>query len=340
MKRIQAKTFLTAAVVIFTARFAFAQVQALPAIQARLDSLETQYQLVQLQQKQLSERAGDLAEIINRLKTRRAKNLITERELERQLALSQALAERHQAAQQREAWLHNELMRFSEAVIKNLNNAIHSLGDSLRVAQAKRDDAGQRRSSANLQLATRLRNRCLAYLNTAPGAIPVVEIQLEPDDSPRQIAQKSDFMLDQSDRLKKAAGSIDKKLGEMKGEIELRRRLADFVGDLAAFDPRSESISGSIQRSENAVAATRDQANIPDSDEKARFGQISSDLSLSQIILNFETNWPANTAQLSSDELEEWIGQLERQQKQLLSTADSLAQKAREFRKILESKKE
>lgn len=336
MKYNQTTAFLIAFAILFSVRFTTAQVHELPELQARLDSLETQYQLVQLQKKQLSMQADSLTEIINRLKTQRTKNLISERELERQLGLSQTLAERHQAAQQRETFLHSELMRFSEDALKNLNETIKLITDSLQISQSKRDDAGKRRLSTNLQLANRLRNRCQAYLNISPGVIPVVEVQIETDDTPKQVAQKTDFILDQSDRLKSAAKRIGKKLGEMKGEIELRRRLTDFVGDLTAFDPRSESISGSIQRSEGALAVTEDQANL--SDDQTRVGQISNDLSLSHILLNFETNWPTNTAQLSLDELEEWIEQLGRQQKQLISTADSLAQKAVEFRKILESK--
>ncbi|MFQ5633030.1 MAG: hypothetical protein ACE5I1_30040, partial [bacterium] len=200
------------------------------------------------------------------------------------------------------------------------------------------DDIEKKRFAVALQQATVLRNRCRQYINAMPFDIPVIEVRIQQDDSPKQIAQKADFLLDQSDRLKNTAERIDKKLNELQDEVELRGRLADFVDDLAAFDPGNESVTGANRNAENAAAAVDQESDFTAIGEKSRLGQLGADFPVSQFVLNLETNWPANTSQLSTDELENWITQLERQQNEIVAKSDSLVQRAKVFRNILESK--
>lgn len=318
---------------LFGAQIGTAQDFDLDRIEQRLDSLESRYQQIQLVKKQLSTRGDSLAAIIHTLKAKSDRSFVEEHELENQLRVSQTIAGSTQAAYQNEALLLHELTVFAEKAFKNLNASIKILTENLQSAKDQNDAAAVKRLAGDLQRATILRSRCQGYLNAPPGNLPLIHIQISASDSPKQIKEKADFLLDQSDRFKKASEQIENKLKELSDEIDLRDRLSDFVDDLAAFDPATETVAGAGRRSANAAASETSQLN--DSETRTSAGQ---PFALSHATQHLSDDWPTNIATLSTEDLESWLKQLQSQQRTLDATADSLAQKSAAFRKILDTK--
>jgi hypothetical protein len=66
---------------------------------------------------------------------------------------------------------------------------------------------------------------------TAPAVAPRPLPVASPSDGPADLEAKADILADQSRRIRAAADDLDRRLGEMKGRQELRRRAADLDRD-------------------------------------------------------------------------------------------------------------
>lgn len=306
-------------------------------IATQLSELEMRYQQIQTHKKQLSTSADSLAEIIRKLKVKESRSFVEERELENQLRLSQSIASRTQNIYQNEALLLHELTVFSERAFKNLNETVKILTEKLQNAKQQKEEQRAKQLARELQSATQVRARCQGYLSAPPGNLPLINIQISDSDSPKQIREKADFLLDQSDRFKNAAQQVDKKLTELADEIELRHRLGDFVDDLAAFDPATETVSGASGKISGAATLADESTKMNDAITPAISGQA---IALNQPLPQISSDWPANISHLSTDELERWMKQLQQQQRNLAAKADSLARQSDTFRKTLNLKQQ
>ncbi|HXJ22721.1 MAG TPA: hypothetical protein VMT03_21060 [Polyangia bacterium] len=85
---------------------------------------------------------------------------------------------------------------------------------------------------------------------TAPAAAPRPLPVASPSDSPSDLEAKADILADQSRRIRAAADDLDRRLGEIKGRQELRRRAADLDRD--PFAP----LEGSKRRTMSVAAGS------------------------------------------------------------------------------------
>lgn len=320
------KTIRVLAMLLLPAAAATAQTPAIEPLQAKMDSLLQQYDLTVRERQQLSARADSLAQIVQARK-QQDRNLVEARLLEADLQRSQQLSRRLQALQERENQLFAELVQFSETTLKKLNNDIGQISRALK--RAPKHSAVRDTLARHLQQAMALRTTCQTILAAAPIVVAITPVQVDSSDSPRKLAQKADFVRDQADRLKRAAGKMETRVAELRDEIYVRERLADFVDDLAMFDPSNENVSTS------ASSADRSTTLLPETEAGNRPPNIT-DLSgsvaaLTGSILATPADWTKNVGELSPAEIRALIDKLSRQQKAWLAKADSLEQRANQI---------
>jgi len=291
-----------------------------------LDNLSTGLQRLHRQQQILSLQADSLAKDIQRLK-RKTPSLLQERTLEAALRFSHTLADSLQALQSREQKFDAALRQKAEALLKILNDDIARL-----VKQS--DDLKQRRRMSEREQVTRelmqcreWRQRCQRWLEQPPPAIIIYQVEAQPDEAPETLRRKSDFLLDQSDRMRREVKRLEKKVAEIRDETQVRRRMDDLATDLSLLDPNREGV---------ASPSTSGNANVsslsPERDAKEASANFATSAAAQ---LPVYQNWPVQLEALSFEDLERWRGQLEKQKKQRQAQADSLMKRAAEIEKLI-----
>lgn len=300
------------------------------ALGSELDSLEARYRRAAETTGILSRRADSLAAQIQQRKIRKSSNLLSERALADELRRSQELANRLQAAQQIQAVQLDSLIQKAEYTLKVLNSEVTSLTVQLSVAKMYGDANQQKDLTAALREAYRLRQHCQALLKNAPAPAPLIEVRVHPHDSPETLAEKSDFLLDQADRLHRNAKQAEDRSNELRQEASVRERMADFVQDLRVFDPSAETPRAAGEAGVLTAAAPAEGLG-----QRTDFkeGMINP----SQAVLTAQDFWPAAATQLSDHELRKWIARLEGQRRRWMAQADSLTQRSLEIRKLISS---
>ncbi|MFQ5751532.1 MAG: hypothetical protein ACE5HI_05995 [bacterium] len=155
------------------------------------------------------------------------------------------------------------------------------------------------------------------------------KLQIEPDDSPKQIEQKADLLKDQEDKLRRFASQLNKQTRQLKREMEIRNRMSDLVTDLAVFDQQEEALG-------NVSAASGEALEVADQEDrfvgiKDKNKLIEENLIVGQKDFDF--------ANLSAEQLDEVIENLNKRQKRMQSQADSLARQAELFYKAAQDMK-
>lgn len=300
-------------------------------ITAQLDNNEARYYDATAAAENLSRRADSLAKIIQKRKSDKSRNILSDRALAEELRLSQELAGKLQGAQHEQAVQLDSLIRKAEHMLKILNDDVTRLTIQFSAAKANGNSAQQKVFAAELREADRLRQRCQTLLQNAPAPVPLLEVRIDPDDSPEAIAQKADFILDQTDRLRRNAAHVEEKTKQVQQELGMRERLADFAQDLRLFDPGTET----AQSAEKSVATA-----LPEGQGSSGLADRATAQPLSGFLLINDPLWPQDISQLSNTDLRKWIARLENQRRYWLAQADSLVKRALEIRKAIDRTKE
>jgi hypothetical protein len=197
-------------------------------LKGELEDLSTALERLQRRQQALSLQADSLAKDIQRRK-QQAPSLLQERGLDAALRFSQTLADSLQMLQGREQRLDFSLRQKAEALLKILNEDIARLvkqGEALKQGKnfSLREQIGR-----ELQQCREWQRRCQAWLEQPPPSIIIYQVEAQPDDTPETLRRKSDFLRDQSDRLRREVKRLDAKISDIRGETQVRRRVADFA---------------------------------------------------------------------------------------------------------------
>jgi type IV secretory pathway TrbF-like protein len=321
------KQILAALLLLGSIAAAQAQSIQVPRLRAQLDSLEMRYRSASAASEVLSRQADSLAAVIKKRKSARAVNLLKDRALAEELQRSQTLANNLQTARQLQAVQLDSLIQKAEQTLKILNDEVTQLTLKFSAAKLEGNRDLQNRLATDLREVESLRQRCQTLLQNAPAPAPVIEVRANPDDSPEVLAQKADFLLDQSDRLRRSAAQAERKSKQVRQELTVRERLSDFVQDLRVFDPATET----PRTANESATLTLD----PGTDFNATPERVGFPAGAAQLILVNEQFWPQDIGQLSNADLKRWISRLELQQRQWLMQADSLAQRSKELRKSI-----
>jgi chromatin segregation and condensation protein Rec8/ScpA/Scc1 (kleisin family) len=306
-------------------QIAFGQGVSQQELTAQLDNYEANYHRANDAAENLSRRADSLAKVIRKRKSDKSRNILSDRALAEELRLSQELAGKLQKAQHFEEVQLDSLIRKAEQTLKILNDEVTRLTIQFSAAKSAGNSAQQKNLAAELREMERLRQRCQTLLKNAPAPAPLMQVIVQPDDSPEQIAQKSDFMLDQADRLRRHAAQAEGKSKQLRQELTMRERLADFVQDLRVFEP-----AGETPRAAAGVAGQRSNTE-PTSVDAAR----ETIANLTPMLIANEQLWPQDPTRLSDTDLKKWVARLESQQRQWIAQADSLARQAQQIKKLI-----
>lgn len=291
-------------------------------LQSELDDLSTTLVRLQRRQQVLSLQADSLAKDIQRRK-QQTPSLLHERGLDAALRFSQTLADSLQMLQGREQRLDFSLRQKAEALLKILNDDIVRLVKQGEALKHEKNFLAREQIARELQQCRDWQRRCQIWLEQPPPSIIIYQVEAQPDDTPETLRRKSDFLRDQSDRLRREVKRLDAKITDIRGETQVRRRVADFAADLSLLDPNREGVASpsSGDASAGVLGAERSSKD---------FAQLSNPAAAQ---LPVYQNWPAQLGELSFDELERWRKQLEQQKKQRQAQADSLMKRAAEIEK-------
>ncbi|MFQ5824748.1 MAG: hypothetical protein ACE5JB_11875, partial [bacterium] len=149
----------------------------------------------------------------------------------------------------------------------------------------------------------------------------ISKLQIDPDDTPKQIEQKADLLKDQEDKLLRFAQQINRQTEELHRELEIQNRIGDLVTDLALFDQQEEAL-GNVSTL-NTKALTAGEEGGPTEDYKENREFIEENLYVGQKDFDFSN--------LSTEQLEEVIENLKKRRQRIQAQADSLAKQAEAF---------
>ena len=321
-------------IILLFGQVAFAQTDTPKELIAQLDSYESRYRSASATTEILSRQADSLAKVIQKRKSNNSRSILSDRALAEELRLSQELSGKLQNAQHFEEVQLDSLIRKAEQTLKILNDEVTRLTIQFSAAKSDGNSAQQKNFAGELREVEKLRHRCQTLLKNTPAPAPLMQVMIQPDDSPEAIAQKADFVLDQSDRLRRNAQQTEEKTKQVRQELVMRERLADFVQDLRVFDPSAETAQGVSTSGDQ----TRSQTGSPETDVSSGFADRAATQPISSLLLVNDTVWPQDISQLSNSDLKKWITHLENQRKYWLAQADSLVKRALDMRNAINSK--
>jgi len=312
---------------------AAAQKSVVDSLAQRLLVLETRHETAQVKLIALSHQADELAQKIRARKEKKSLNIIEAGRLNDDLRTSHDAVAEFNATKRAFEKAGAELVQFSEAAIKILNEFAELKLDELAKAQKQRDKFSSENISVQLRAAGELKKRLGALVERVPVSPVIVNVQIAADDSPDIISQKADFLLDQADRLKRSAGQLQKKMDEVQDEIRVRERLAEFVDDLATFDPNTES-----QAVGEVGASFARESNKSDEMASTTNTRISADnfssVAAATYFFNYRTLWPEKFDALPQNSLHEWLRFFEKRKAKWLQQADSLQNRSKKIKQL------
>ncbi|MFQ5676256.1 MAG: hypothetical protein ACE5G1_10195 [bacterium] len=158
----------------------------------------------------------------------------------------------------------------------------------------------------------------------SPPEIRLSPLTIEPDDTPKQIEQKADLLKDQEDKFRALADKLAQQRKDLKKELNLRNRIDDLVADLALFDQQEEILS-------NLSPQTSGSRNLNIADESQASTDVGEAKVPGETDLFFVGQKDFDFSVLSSEQLEEILLSLEKQEQRAKARADSLRKQADTF---------
>ncbi|MFH1068575.1 MAG: hypothetical protein V1794_03040 [Candidatus Glassbacteria bacterium] len=320
-----------------------------PAL-AEIDSLIARRDRITAERDSLNREAGTLAGEVSRLKTSQARSYSTidQYRLEASLRRSQALASRLDSLAARIAGLDEEAAGRRNSLAERIDRELDSLAGRFETET----DGGRRALAAGrIDSLRRLRAR-LASLpaGTDQAESRVADLQIDrllerikvtPADSPEEILEKADFLADVAGRWRKTLDNLQRSIGRLADEREMRARLGEFTQELSLFDAAGPSSRAGVsadkasQEKTGETLVTREPpGGYSDFSVEPRSGATSAGQSLDIELSNPEGGVPLqNIDQVSSRELEAVIGRLSARRDSLEQGLSRLRRAESEFRR-------
>ena len=286
---------------------------------ARSDSL---IQKLSNQRNTLTSDVASYAKEIQDLKAQSGRSYFQQQRLERLLKDSQDVTNQIKK-------MDSQLYSLQNAYVKTANRLVYlydaEISKLLKQLENQKLESARQRDF--LQEIERLRLRSESVKNKVGtskiGQHKITRIQIEADDSPKQIEQKADLLKDQEDKLRAAATRIETQANDLKKEMELQNRMNDLVTDLAVFDQQEEAL-GNVN--------TFDVQDF--TGESGPTGQLGAGETRSLIEQNlFVGQKDFDFSNLSPEQLEDVLANLKKQEGRLKAQADSLGRQAETFYK-------
>ncbi len=161
--------------------------------------------------------------------------------------------------------------------------------------------------------------------------IIITKLQIEPDDSPKQVEQKADLLKDQEDKLRRFQRQLSHRTKELQKELEIQTRMSDFVTDIAFFDQQEEALGDVSKLQEEKALNVVGAEDFFDRGVQDLNVRIERNLLVGQKDFDFSN--------LSIEQLEDVIDDFNKRELRVQAQADSLAQQAEVFYKAAKKMK-
>ena len=278
-----------------------------------------------------------IAKEISALKSKKSLGYFEHKRLENFLKESQSMILAQNQIQMEMANLSLQARKLSATLVEIYSSEIDSLVNFVEYNKSSLTNTEKEDFVVQIQNLRVKRDLLLEIMSaTTLNYDNEVKIDIDPNDTPRDIEEKADLINDQEDKLRREADNITKQVKKLKDEAELRLRLSELVNDIRIFDQREEPM-------------TRDDiAGVFDKD-----GSIGRAYWTNQPFfeMNDQTNSKTgvqfnmgNLSELSYQDLEDLVSNLELRSHRLIQRADSLNVLAKDFRnrarKMLDVKKQ
>lgn len=320
---------LLAAILLIPEISIFSQETSMRSLERQFTQTESAISQLKKERVDLEEKLQKKTEDIQDLKDKSRLNYFQRQNLEGLLKDSQDLSNQITALDSRLRQTHQRWVETGRELIKIYDSQIRKSLTNLETRELSPEF--RKTVLQNIEKLRREKENIKRKLTEQDRTeIRLSEIQIEPDDTPKQIQQKADLLKDQEDKFRVLAKQLNSRKQELQKELNLRSRIDDLVMDLALFD-QQEEILGNLSAS-GANLQTEDVQTAVDFTERSTFSD--NDLFLvGQKDFDFST--------LSSEQLEEIIENLAKQEQQAKTKADSLDKRAETFyRAAKESKKQ
>ncbi len=165
------------------------------------------------------------------------------------------------------------------------------------------------------------------------GALILFDVQLDSLDGPREIREKADLVRDMEEEVRTKRQLLEKKVNDLKDEKKIREKMGDFLQEVTLFGDRERGRRDDQTLSEN-IPAIADIA-LEGADRFSKLDGLSSSQTVTrdQVFRFWETVETLDPANLSSQNIDQIIGQYQKIIDQLAAKADELHNKAQSFYK-------
>jgi hypothetical protein len=314
------KAILLAVVCVVVPRLS-AQTSNIIDLEKQLVGIDSNMAVLRTQQSELLAQIEHHNRQIHTLKKEGSTGYFQHQKLENLLKETLSLS---RLAEQRELQLH-ALRRQRNSLTSQLLQAYDLEIDRLILLSQDGDlpVSGRRANIAQVNALRQQKTEILTRAETSQPAVNLITITIDATDTPAQIRQKGDLLLDQADKLRNQFAELSSQEKDLQNELDMRIRISDLVTDLAIFDPQEETLSST---SAAAAQDKTDQSTNPALETGSDFR--ADALTIDNLVVNPKD---FDFTDLSANDLETVLDSLNQYQKRLQIQADSLAAQAKLF---------
>jgi hypothetical protein len=306
-----------------------------------LQETEVALQSLSKQRMELNNRANGLAEEISTLKNQKDSGYFQRQRLENLLKNSQELTRETEVLDKEIFSANQKLQLQCEQLIQMYDIEIDKLINQIK--NRKIDKSA--RKDMMFQLGVTKEKRELVQSRIELGIQEIIELNqfaLESEDNPRQMREKAEWLQDQEKKLRTNAAGVGRIIKNLKDEIEIRDKMVELEQDLTIFSHRDEPLKASTTTQAGGNdKRTSDQEsfnwNFQNDDLFAQQNNAARNNAYLQLPMTSKSSirplFPnlsikRDATELSAQDIQTYILNLESRKKLLISTADSLKSRA------------
>lgn len=296
-------------------------------LENEISALEAKVEELKSRQATLNSEINELAQQISDLKQKENLNIFQRRRLEGYLKSSQKLilqienlnaqliSTGRDISTKRKQLINLYELRLEE-IINQLNDKNKSelqkkyLADTLTLIKQKRE---QVQAKIDLEIQT---------------PINMNEISQENGYTYEDYKEKADWMKDQEEKFRKNGEEIDRIVNNLQAEIEIREKMSELEQDISLFSHRDEPLAHE-KTSTSGRAITGEKNEVDFLGNAYLQDALNSRSSLLPLFPNLSVS--KDISNLSNLDIQDFIKELQKRKKQLISSADSLNLKAKEY---------
>lgn len=331
-------TYIIWGLLISIPSFSLANEIEIAELEIQIDKLDSIWNVLQSQIKDLNKQAKTKAQAIADLRREEPLNFIERQHLESLLKESLTLTQKIENLQREMNHIQQELKTKRSELIDIYDRKFESL---LKILDSNPSALQRKESLAELQRIKMKKAKIQEPLFHEQLFLPEMKIifKIEDNDTPHRLKEKADYLKDQEDRHRRHATRLYKKTSELEKELNLREKMSDFINDLALFDQQEEPLQknkATESISNNTYTDKFSEETAVDNRGFATYRE--KNFILDNIFLNPEIQ-TASLQSLTISDLEIILKKLKKEKDRINRIADSLNIQAELFYKAAQARK-